>query len=158
MGFPKKISQTINDYVERHIGDDDFYRDYFWIINDAELRLRLEQEFRSARYIYKLLEGMQATEWLKNAEVRVQILQYASIYEAILHHVLLTHYENADAVKAITTYMHNQPVNISGAWQTKIVAQYNVVGDLKVYETQPRPVDHRKITFEAKADAALELN
>lgn len=54
--------------------------------------------------------------------------------------------------------MHNQPVNISGAWQTKIVAQYNLVGDLKVYETQPRPVDHRKITFEAKADAALELN
>ena len=121
MPFPESIKTAINDYVEKHTGNSKFYSEYFWFISDADLRTRLEEEFKSARYVYKLLEGLNVQDWLLTAEVRIQILLYASIYEAVLHHVLLQDYANTDAVKNITTYEARKRINVSGAIKQKIV-------------------------------------
>lgn len=157
MPFPQSVKTTINDYVEKYTGDSNFYSEYFWFISDTDLRTRLEEEFKSARYVYKLLEGLQAKDWLLIAEVRIQILLYASIYEAVLHHVLLQDYANTDAVKNITTYETRKKINISGEIKKKIVDVYSPSGDVVVYQTQIATVDERKIVFEDKAKAAHEL-
>ena len=157
MPFPEPIKTAINDYVEKYTGDSKFYSEYFWFISDVELRTRLEEEFKSARYVYKLLEGLQAKEWLLNAEVRIQILLYASIYEAVLHHVLLQDYADSDVVRSITTYEARKRINISGAIKKKIIDTYSPAGDVVVYQTELAAVDERKIVFEDKAKAALDL-
>ena len=71
MPFPESIKTAINDYVEKHTGNSKFYSEYFWFISDADLRTRLEEEFKSARYVYKLLEGLNVQDWLLTAEVRI---------------------------------------------------------------------------------------
>jgi hypothetical protein len=155
--FPESIKTAINDYVAKYTGDHKFYNEYFWFISNVDLRTRLEEEFKSARYVYKLLEGLQAKDWLLNAEVRIQILLYASIYEAVLHHVLLQDYAESDAVKGLTTYEARKKINISGAIKQNIINTYSPSGDVVVYQTESAAVDERKIVFEDKAKAALDL-
>lgn len=157
MPFPTSIKTAINDYVEKYTGDPKFYSDYFWFISDSDLRTRLEEEFKSARFIYKLLEGLQAKDWLLNAEVRIQILLYASIYEAVLHHILLQDYASSSVVKSLTTYEARKKINISNAIKQKIVDNYSPTGDVVVYQIESATVDERKIVFEDKAKAALDL-
>lgn len=157
MAFTDPIRQAVVDYVERDLPSDDFYENYFWFISDASLRDRLEDEFRSARYIYKLLEGLQAKDWLLIAQVRVQILLYASIYEAVLHHVLLTEYAASSEVATLTSYEHRKPINISGEIRQRIQKTYNPTGPITVYETTRKPIDERKIVFDDKAETARSI-
>ena len=124
MAFSEPVRQAVVNYVENHLPDDQFYEQYFWFVSDGNLRGRLEEEFRSARYMYKLLEGLQAKDWLLTAQVKVQILLYASIYEAVLHHVLLQDYTSTPQVAALTSYEHRRPINISGEIRKKIQDTY----------------------------------
>jgi hypothetical protein len=157
MAFSDFVRQSVAEYVDKHLPDDSFYENYFWFISDADLKIRLEEEFRSARYIYKILEGMQAKDWLLTAQVKVQILRYASIYEAVLHHVLLQDYAGTPEVTDLCSIEHHKPINISGVIRQKIQSTYNPTGSISVYETEIRKKDERKITFEEKADTALGL-
>lgn len=157
MPFPEDVQKSINEYIGRYTGGTDFYREYFWFISDGDLRVRLEEEFKSARYVYKFLEGMQAKDWLLTAEVRIQILLYASIYEAVLHHVLLQDYATTNAVKKITNFESRKKINISAPIRKKIVDTYSPTGEVVIYQLESAPVDERKIVFEDKAMAALEL-
>lgn len=157
MAFPVEVQIAVSTYVEKHLPNDDFYQSYFFFISDEDLRNRLEEELKAARYIYKMLEGMQATDWLLVAQSKVQILQYASIYEAVLHHVLLNNYSETPEVQRLTTYEHRKPINISSDIEQKIQTRYSPSGCIKIYETEDRTVDERKITFESKAQTALDL-
>jgi len=157
MPFTESVQKSISEYIDKYTGDASFYSEYFWFISDEDLRTRLVDEFKSARYVYKLLEGMQAKDWLLTAEVRIQVLLYASIYEAVLHHVLLQDYATTDAVKRLTTYEARKRINISGAIKKKIVDTYAPTGEIAVYQLESAAVDERKIVFEEKAAAALEL-
>lgn len=94
---PETIN-TVDDYVTKHIADPTWHRNFFGFLSDPNLADRLSDEFMSARYIYKLLEGLEAVGWLQRAEVRVQLLLYASIYEAVLHHVLFVDLTNIHEV------------------------------------------------------------
>lgn len=157
MAFTEPIRKAVVEYVERDLPSNEFYERYFWFISDAPLRERLEEEFRSARYIYKLLEGLTARDWLLTSQVKVQILLYASIYEAVLHHILLQEYRTSQEVVALTSYEHRRPINISGDIRNKIQSAYNPTGPISVYQTETRSIDERKIVFEDKAETARLL-
>lgn len=157
MPFPEEIQKTINEYVARYTGDTSFYAGYFWFISDNDLRERLEDEFKSVRYIYKILEGMQAKDWLLTAQIRIQILLYASIYEAVLHHVLLQDYSETAQVKQLTTYEKRHRINVSQDIETKIIKKYAPSGAISVYQLESAAMDERKIVFEDKAHSALLL-
>lgn len=157
MAFEPKIKREVASYVEAHLPKDDFYQNYFWFISDTALRSRLEDEYKAARYIYKLLEGLQVEDALLVAQCKIQILLYASIYEAVLHHVLLQEYVATKEVQDLTTYPHKKPINISQVIRDSIQRTYKPTGDISVYESQSRAVDERKIIFEDKAETAMKL-
>jgi len=157
MAFEEHIKQAVASYVEAHLPPDDFYDGYFWFISDAALKSRLEDEYKTARYIYKLLEGLQVENALLVAQSKLQILLYASIYEAVLHHVVLQDYAGTPEVDKLTTYQHKKPINISTEIREKIQKTYNPVGVISVFENESKPVDERKIVFEDKAEAACKL-
>lgn len=92
MPFKNSIQEYIYNYCENHLPDEIWLENEFDFIKKEELRERIKIEFKNARYLYKIFEGLGAKEELLLAEVRLQILMYASIYETILHYILFDEY------------------------------------------------------------------
>lgn len=98
MPLPEDDIAKIMAYCDNHLADPDWYRNEFDFIDDDKLRTRLGIEFRTARYVYKLGEALAATEEKLYAHVKFQIVQYASLYEAIIVYLLWNRFANHDAV------------------------------------------------------------
>ena len=96
MPFRKDIQEYIQDYCMKHLPDENWVDNEFEFIKDETLRKRVETEYKNARYLYKIFEGLNAEGELLLAEVRLQILMYASIYETVLHYVLFDEYYKDD--------------------------------------------------------------
>lgn len=90
MAFPTELKKEINEYINKHHPNKDWWINYFDIVlwNDPALAERLVKEMMSIRTVYQLLEGLRAKDELLRAQSKFQILTYASIYEAVLHHII----------------------------------------------------------------------
>ncbi|MBP1614202.1 MAG: hypothetical protein H6Q13_1650 [Bacteroidetes bacterium] len=90
MAFPAKLKQEVEEYINKHHPNQKWWEQYFdnAFVNDQELSTRLVQEMMSIRTVYQLLEGLRAKDELLRAQTKIQIITYASIYEAVLHHIL----------------------------------------------------------------------
>lgn len=112
MPFDKETAEKVRKYAGAHIADDTWHLSFFNFINHDVLAKRLGEEFLSTRFLYKILEGLEADAWLKRAQIRLQILSYASIYEAVLHHILFTELVEEDSVKALTRVQMKKEISI----------------------------------------------
>lgn len=92
MPFRKDIQKYIYKYCANHLLDEDWLENEFNFIKKEELRNRIKTEYKNARYVYKIFEGLEVENELLLAEVRLQILMYASIYETILHYIIFDEY------------------------------------------------------------------
>ncbi|WP_201049429.1 hypothetical protein [Aliivibrio fischeri] len=110
MAFETGTKKEIEDYIKGHLAGWDWHQARFNIISDETLKDRLADEFMSARYIYKLLEGMSADDWLLRAQIRIQVLSYASIYEAVIHHILFEDFKSHPDVIALTEFKTKKPL------------------------------------------------
>lgn len=84
-----------------HIPSLEWIGKLFDFIRDDELRERIIQEYYNARYVYKFFEGMSADGEMLKSESRLQVIMYANIYEAVIHHVLFSLYHNNPLVKEL---------------------------------------------------------
>lgn len=66
----------------------DWFISYFSFLDDASLQKNLGEAFYQARFVYKLMKELHLTKAKYYAFVKFQIIQYASIYEAILDYCL----------------------------------------------------------------------
>jgi hypothetical protein len=82
----------------------------FAFIDDVELRHRLGRAYYAARYVGKLMGALQATGDELHAFVKFQILQYASIYEAVVSYLLWSRYKEHAEVKILETHKAYKPV------------------------------------------------
>ena len=76
----------------------------FRFIPEGELRKRLGRAFYTARYIYKLGEALSVSGDEQHAFVKFQIMQYASIYEAVVSNLLWGAYRDHPAVVALESH------------------------------------------------------
>jgi hypothetical protein len=131
---------------------------YFNFIKDPVLAQRLGEEFISTRYIYKLLEGVAADDWLLRAQVRVQVLSYASIYEAVIHHILFELLPDRPEVQTLTEFATKKPFSIPAAHRQALYRYLEHDGRkiIPTYETIGR-TDETKIRFDRKAECAFQL-
>jgi hypothetical protein len=102
MAFDSQTKIQIEDYAKKHIADEDWHVAYFDFVGDEALARRLGEEFIATRYLYKILEGLGADGWLLRSQIRMQVLSYASIYEAVLHHFLFDVLSTEPRVLALT--------------------------------------------------------
>ena len=88
MAFPENLKKEVEDYINKHHPNQAWWEQYFdfAFVNDTELAKRLVQEMMSIRTVYQLLEGLRAKNELLRAQTKIQIITYASVYEAVLHH------------------------------------------------------------------------
>lgn len=158
MAFDIETQKKINEYLSAHLADRQWHKDRFDFINDNDLEEKLADEFISARYIYKLLEGITAEDWLLKAQIKLQILSYASIYEAVLHHLLFEELNDREEVIELTEFKTKKLISIpSNKLKTlekelehngeKIIPTYEAIGK----------TDETKVRFDRKAECAYKL-
>lgn len=150
MPFTTATKTEVNTYIYNHLPNESWFDDFFDYIKDQPLSNRLAEEFKAIRYIYKFLEGMQADEWLKNAQIRIQIIYYASIYEAIIHHVLFDLFPTNTLVLKLFETKTYKRLSVS-----KELDNLTHLGK-KIYTTYDdiTQKDIKQIRFEHKADVA----
>ncbi|MGN7999444.1 hypothetical protein [Sphingomonas sp. 22176] len=158
MAFAAEIKASVNDYVRGHIPDDTWHLKYFDFIDDPKLAKRLGEEYLSARYLYKILEGMAAEEWLLRAQIRLQVLSYASIYEAALHHILFVNMANNPKVVSLTEFPMKKEISVPKRVMDMLASHLHHDGKkiIPTYEGVGK-TDETKVRFDKKAECACSL-
>lgn len=158
MAFDAKTQHAIKSYITAHVADEAWHVAYFDFISDSVLSQRLGEEFISTRYIYKILEGLEANNWMLRSQIRLQILSYASIYEAVIHHLLFEECSDSPQVKALTEFPTKKEISIPSA--SRAALQKHLVHDGKTiiptYISVGR-TDETKVRFDKKAECAAAL-
>lgn len=120
MPFPQEIKDIIYNYCNNHLGDENWFNEEFEFIEDEKLRERLVQEFKGIRFAYKIYEGIEADKENLIFEIRHQIIAYATIYEAVIHYVLYTYYQDTDEFHNLTHFVVPTKISISDTQKNKI--------------------------------------
>lgn len=159
MPFEKEIKNNIMAYCLRDLPNDCWYENAFSFIKNTPLKERLISEFKNARFVYKVFEGLAAQDELLLAEVKMQVLMYASIYEAVIHYVLFDeYYKNSPIVQNLLTQNVNKQLSIPA---NKLTAINNLLfHDGKTiipYFSTTQKRDITKIRFDEKCITAFQL-
>ncbi|MCH4239146.1 MAG: hypothetical protein LKF71_02610 [Oscillospiraceae bacterium] len=159
MPFNEEIQNSIITYCSRDLPNDSWYADAFDFVKNPELKARLICEFKNTRFIYKIFEGLAVSDELLLAEVRMQIIMYASIYEAILHYVLFDeYYKENSIVKKLLIQKVNKPFSIPKKQLSDIssLLVHNHKTIIPYFQTsQKREIE--KVRFDEKCKAAFEI-
>jgi hypothetical protein len=158
MALDPGVKDQVMTYMSGDIPDEAWHLAYFDFIGNPTLAKRLGEEFLSARYIYKLLLGLQVDGWLLRHQIRLQVLSYASIYEAVLHHLLFDTFAHLPEVMALTEFPTKKLVSIPPSSLAlldkhlehdgkKIIPTYEAIGK----------TDESKVRFDKKAECAAKL-
>ena len=158
MAFNKDTKKIINEYLKSHLADWDWHKDTFDFVVDEKLRDRLADEFISARYVYKLLEGMAADSWLLRAQIRIQIMSYASIYEAVIHHILFDRLSDSAETISLTEFNAKKRISIPANKLSMLenVLEHDGKKIIPTYEGIGR-TDVTKVRFDKKAECAHQI-
>lgn len=160
MPLEDAVRLQVIEYARRDLpGDVSWHVDYFDFISDPELRQRIGQEFYAARNLYKLWEALSIKEtWAEQAQIQLQVQQYASIYEASIHHLLFVVAADDDEVKELFEYKtlveRKLPEHIMDKIRRLQSADSNeIIG--AIHST--RRSQDSKIRFDSKVAAAVKL-
>lgn len=90
MAFPTELKKEVENYMNKHHPNKAWWEQYFDIqfVSDIDLAERLVKEMMAIRTVYQLLEWLRAKNELLRVQTKIQIITYASIYEAVLHQVI----------------------------------------------------------------------
>jgi len=140
------------------LADWEWHQQLFNFVGDPVLRDRLADEFMSTRYIYKVLEGIEADEWLQRAQIRIQILSYASIYEAVVHHLLFSLLSSTPEVQSLKEYPKLKRISIPAPKRRQLAEALSHSGKevITTYQGTGRQ-DETKVRFDAKVACAVDL-
>jgi|ERR1700733_9946434 len=153
MGLDPAQIAEINSYCMRDLPAFPWFLEEFGFIEQEQLRMRLARAFYAARYIYKLMEALQVAGDELHAHVKFQVIQYASIYEAVISSLLWTKFRDHDRVKTLEN--HKSYKKIAGlAGPTKITYEGEEVS-LCVY--RDTKTWKNAIKFNDRVDAAVDI-
>jgi len=154
MPLPTPTSEEVLNYCKRDLPDDfEWYRGEFDFVADNDLQEELAKAFYSSRYIYKLMEGLAISGNELHAHLKFQIMQYASIYEAVINYLLLNRYKDHTSVQAIQLHKAYRPIAALAA-PTKLTYEGNETF-ICLYKDAKTP--WTSIPFQDKVNAASDI-
>ncbi len=163
MPLPPTLAADIDAYAQKHLnGDLEWHIQFFdFLGDDPALQTRLGKEFFAARYVYKLLEGIHVVAgWSLETEVRLQVFQYASIYEASLHHLLFVGHQDSPTVRSRLRYTTLKQYSIPASARRTFREVEDLVHDgrriIAAFQAESE-LPESKVRFEDKVGAAVEL-
>ncbi|MDX1738923.1 MAG: hypothetical protein R3261_11845 [Alphaproteobacteria bacterium] len=158
MGFSRETLQDIDNYIYGDLRSEDWHLKYFDYLGDSQLAKRLGEEFFSTRHLYKFYQGIEASDSLMQAQVRIQILCYASIYEAVIHHILFSLMKDEARVQSLREYKTKKTISLPANKSKILQDSLNHDGKtiIPTYEDVAK-TDDTKVRFDSKAECAYEL-
>ncbi len=133
MPLEQRLRDEILVYCVRDLpGDMDWHIRQFDFVDDEELKNRLGRAYYAARYVSILMETLRPEGEFSHPFIKFQVIQYASIYEAVVAYLLWTRYGNHPEVKKLQTHKAYKPVNALGS-STRITADYADYGDTPAF-------------------------
>jgi hypothetical protein len=158
MAFEDDVKEYINNYVEGHLPSKDDMEKQFDIIMDEDLKKRITKEYYIARYVYKFFEGMKAQDELLDAEIRLQKIMFANIYEAIIHYILFELYKDLQVVIDLEYVKGPTEISIPKIKYEKLINELMHDGKkIKTYYINTKRRDKTKIRFDEKAETAWNI-
>lgn len=155
MSLTQDIRDLVQDYCTKDLpGDLDWHTQKFHFIDDNdELKERLGRAFYSARYMSKLMEALYVSGNELHPFVKFQVIQYASIYEAIITYLLWNKFRENPEVIAIEHHKSYKPVSALGS---STVIKF---GEEKIYTCVYRDEKTPKnsISFGDKVDCCVRI-
>lgn len=158
---PPEIRDSLDDYTRsdldgglaEHVAFFDFLED------DANLQQRVGEEYFTARYLYKFFEGMRIPEeWARRAQVQQQVQQYASIYEACIHHLLFVRAAETTAVRDLLQIDVLKPWSVDASLRDQLDAISRPDGRRVVAAIESTlKLEETKVRFDSKARAAAAI-
>ena len=154
MPLSQDVRDSIFAYCKRDLpGDLQWHINQFSFIADLELKKRLGRAFYSARYISKLMEALLAAGDEIHPFIKFQIMQYASIYEAVINHLLWHQYRAHPEVQQLQTHKAYKPVNALGSLTNMKYGEEDLFTCVYRDEKTPR----NSIPFKDKVDCAVRI-
>lgn len=154
MPLDKELRDKIDDYCKRDLpGDLEWHIQQFVFIENVELKNRLGRAFYSARYVSKLMEALYVTEDDIHPFVKFQIIQYASIYEAVTTYLLWEKFANHAEVKSLQIHKAYKPVSALGSL-TRITYDGEEVSPCLYKDTKTLK---NSIPFKDRVDCAVRI-
>ena len=109
MALPKETIKEVIKYCNRDLVPDqffdsndqyhsDWFKTYFSFLSDSSVEAQLGDAFYQARFMYKLMSGLNLPLAKQRGIVKFQIVQYASICEAVLDMAIIKYFKE-DAEK-----------------------------------------------------------
>lgn len=158
MPLPKGIIDAVYQYCNSHLADEAWYDINFEFIVDRSLRRRLIEEFKGIRFAYKLYEGLGVKNENLIFEIRHPILSYATIYEAVIHYVLYTYYEDTQEFYKLQYHLAPTRIDIP---RTKLAVLKKELAhnneEILTYHIKERKKDESQIRFDDKCKVAEKL-
>lgn len=156
MPLAQQTRQQVIDYCEKHIEPEQSVLGSYWYIADLLLRDEVVREHLAARYMYKLGQAIHTTDARLRSHYKFQIVQYASIYEAIVDYLLWRIFSDHPAVTRIAIQMEMRP---AASWPSNLSVlatdDHNKAVHLAKWVAKPLPSS--QIRFARKLDASVEI-
>lgn len=154
MPLEESLRISIRDYCKQDLqGGLQWHIDQFPFINDIELQKRLGRAYYCSRYVGKLMEALLADGDEIHPFIKFQIMQYASIYEAVINHLLWGRYADHIAVQALETHKTYRKISAL-AKPTKIFYEGK---ELFTCELKDEKTRRNSIAFKDKVDCAVKI-
>lgn len=158
MPLPENVKEIVYDYCNNHLPDKIWYKEEFEFVEDDWLRKRLVEEFMGIRFAYKLYEGIKAEDENIVFEIRHQILAYATIYEAVIHYILYTFYNETTEFQNLLYYNGHAKISIPEERREFLSKELLHNGEIIIpYHMQKRKKEDSQIRFDEKCRTAEKL-
>jgi hypothetical protein len=159
MPFELKLQDEIKKYAYGHLPNEDWYdKNFYPFISNQKLRSRLITEFKNGRVIYKIFEGIQATDELLLAQIKTQVIMYVSIQEAVINYVLFDIKKDTDIVNSLLYQDRLVKISIPKEKKEKLTKELSHNGKKIITNyMEKKPVDKTKIRYDQKVNACSAL-
>lgn len=115
MPLDQPLRDQILSYCVRDLpGNMEWHIRQFSFVDDVELKNSLGRAYYAARYIAKLMEALRPEDEFSHPFVKFQIIQYASIYEAVVAYLLWEKFKDHAEVQKLQTHKAYKPVSALG--------------------------------------------
>ena len=155
MSLTEDLRGIVQNYCIKDLpGDLEWHILKFDFIDDnSELKERLGRAFYSARYMSKLMEALYVSGNELHSFIKFQVMQYASIYEAVISYLLWNKFKDNDEVIKLEYHKAYKPVNALGSLTS---IKY---GDENIYTCVYRDEKTSKnsISFGDKVDCGVRI-
>ncbi len=154
MPIDENIKNLLMEYCRNSLpGDIDWHINQFVFIDDVELKNKIGRAYYSTRFIYKIMEALHVCGNELHPFIKFQIIQYASIFEAVITYLLWVKFKDHPEVSKLQMHKAYKKVSALGS-----LCKMTYDGDelfTCVYKNTKTPKS--SIPFKDKVDCAVRI-